>query len=192
MKKSIVFILLVLVFVGCATMMFGTKYVYQYELVKPASKDMSFTDENIQIKFTIGEKSVGFTLKNVGSTVLKVLWDEANIVQNGAVKKTFHVGVKYSEKNNSQPPSTIPPNATLDDQLTPTENAHYVSGQYGGWDEYDLFPTTDFNKEETKKAILDTKGTTFSVYIPVKIDDKTKDYLFEFKVIGVAPKDAEK
>lgn len=45
----------------------------------------------------------------------------------------MHSGVKYIDRNNSQPPNIIPKNASLSDVIIPTDNIYYVSGQYGGW-----------------------------------------------------------
>lgn len=53
----------------------------------------------------------------------------------GQVGRVMHSGVKYIDRNNSQPASVILKGATLSDIILPTDNVYYISGQYGGWRE---------------------------------------------------------
>jgi len=41
--------------------------------------------------------------------------------ENGSSQKVFHAGVKYTDRNNSQPPTTIVKGASIDDLVMPTE-----------------------------------------------------------------------
>lgn len=190
MKKLIIVFVGVIIsiyLVGCAAMLFGTKYSYSYKLVKPESTDMKWEDDKIAFTFFIGDKEVNFKAKNKTNEVMKIIWDEATLVQFGKAKKVMHSGVKYTDRNSSQPASTIPSGASIDDLMMPTDNVYFSSGQYGGWREQDLFPTQDLNEDKYKQSILNSKGQKFSVYIPVQYQGKTLDYTFEFEITDVQP-----
>ncbi len=172
---------------GCATMGLGTKYLYSYKLTKPESSNMKWEDDKIGFEFFISDKNVNFKALNKSNDVLKIIWDDVAIVQSGKAKKVMHAGVKYTDRNSSQPASAIPPGASIEDLIMPTDNVYFSSGAYGGWRERDLFATQDLNKDEYKQSILSSKGQKFSVYIPIQYQGKTLDYTFEFEIIEVRP-----
>ena len=92
----------------------------------------------------------------------------------------MHSGVKYTERNNSQPSSTVPKGASLTDILLPTENVYYVSGQYGGWREHNLIPS--IYKDEATRAVQAPKyvGKTMTIMMPIVIENVQNDYSFTF------------
>ena len=48
---------------------------------------------------------IEFSLVNHSESVIKILWDDSTIIfPSGASSRVFHLGVKYSEANSSQPP----------------------------------------------------------------------------------------
>lgn len=93
----------------------------------------------------------------------------------------MHSGVKYIDRNNSQPASVIPKSASLSDIVIPTDNVYYVSGQYGGWREGKLFnfPIDKNNIEESKQLFI---GKTVRILFPIIIQDIKNEYVFEFRV----------
>lgn len=191
--RSTISVLLFFVLGGCMTLSLGTKYQYSYMMVKPDSTSgMKWEDDNIEISFFISDKSVNFNLKNKTNEVIKIIWDEAVIVQYGKAQKVMHAGVKYIDRNASQPPTAIPPGASVDDLVLPTDNVYWREGYYGryisnpgGWKIRDLFPTQDLNKAEYRERILRHKGQKFSVYLPIQHLGKTLDYTFEFLITDV-------
>lgn len=107
----------------------GTTNKYRYE------------DDYIYIVWYVGAKQFNFDLTNKSGHTLKINWDDISYVDyKGQTDRVMHSGVKYTERNNSQPASTVPKGANLSDLLLPTENVYYVSGQYGGWREKYLIP----------------------------------------------------
>ncbi|HUI29010.1 MAG TPA: hypothetical protein VLX91_02245 [Candidatus Acidoferrales bacterium] len=196
MKLRIIFTALSLAsLVGCMTLNLGTRYEYSYKLTKPDSANgMKWEDDKIAISFFVSDKEVDFTLRNKTNEVIKVNWDEATIVQYGKAGKVMHAGVKYTDRNESHPSTAVPPGASIDDLLLPSDNVYWREGYYGeyysnpgGWEENDLFPTADFNKAEYKDAILKSKGKSFSIYLPIQYQNKTLDYTFEFVITDVQP-----
>lgn len=99
----------------------------------------------------------------------------------------MHSGVKYIDRNNSQPASVIPKGATLSDIIMPTDNVYYISGQYGGWREGNLFnfPIDKKNIEQSKLPYI---GKTVKVLFPIIIEDVKNEYVFEFKINDITVK----
>lgn len=186
-------------FIASETTKLGTNYKYDYGLIKTdssvdSSSVMTFSDEKIDASFTVGRKSISFTIKNKTDDVMKIIWDESSIVQFGKTHKVMHSGVKYIDRNGAQTPSVIPPHASIDDIALPSDNVYYREGTYsqyysnpGGWEEHDLFSTSDLNKDEYKNMILSFKGQKFSLYLPIQTQGKTLDYNFNFIIRNVEP-----
>lgn len=194
--------LLVINLSGCFsyTALMGTTYKFDYAMTKKdisstkvdTLKNMSFDDDKITANFNVGDKQINFTLKNKTNEVMKIIWDEASIVQFGTSHKVMHNGVKYIDRNSSQPPSVIPPQASIDDLVLPADNVYYRNGYYGtyyssagGWEEHDLFPKNDMNKPDIQQTIMSLKGQAFSVYLPIQYQGKTLDYSFNFTITNV-------
>jgi len=186
---------LIVVAAGCATLSLGTKYGYDYQLVKPDSATgMRWEDDKISVAFDISDKAINFTIRNKTKEVMKLIWDEATIMQFGKAQKVMHTGVKYINRNEAQPAATIPAGTSIDDMALPSENVYYREGYYGtyysnpgGWEEQDLFPTHDLNKPEFRESILKSKGQKLGLYLPIQYQGKTLDYTFEFAITDVKP-----
>ena len=142
-----------------------------------------YEDDYIDIVWYVDSKQFNFTLKNKSGHTLKINWDDISYVDiNGQVGRVMHNGVKYTERNNSQPATTIPKGANITDLLLPTSNVYYVSGQYGGWRERYLIPCVyktpdDFNKEASTYI-----GKTMTIMMPIMIENVQNDYSFTFNI----------
>lgn len=87
----------------------GTTNKYRYE------------DDYINIVWYVGSKQFNFDLTNKSGHTLKINWDDISYVDyKGQTGRVMHSGVKYNERNNSQPASTVPKGASLSDLLLPT------------------------------------------------------------------------
>ncbi|MEX0719954.1 MAG: hypothetical protein WD059_04745 [Balneolaceae bacterium] len=109
-------------FTGCMSMMHTAKYVYQ--------------DSSLSIVWIPHVSKFYFELENKTNHSMKVVWDEAAFVDpNGRSMRVMHSGVKYSDRENSQPSSIVVRGGSLSDLVFPTDYVSYASGQYGGWRE---------------------------------------------------------
>ena len=136
-----------------------------------------------QIFWYVSATQFNFELTNKSGYTIKLNWDDmAYVDQNGSTKRVMHSGVKYTDRNNSQPASTLPKNASLSDILLPTDNVYYVSGQYGGWRESALFPRYSTQEEAMASPAL---GKTVRIIFPIMIQDVANEYIFEFSVDSV-------
>ena len=149
----------------------GTTNKYRYE------------DDYINIVWYVGSKQFNFDLTNKSGHTLKINWDDISYVDyKGQTGRVMHSGVKYNERNNSQPASTVPKGASLSDLLLPTDNVYFVSGQYGGWREKYLIPCV-YNDAATRDAQASSYvGKTMTIMMPIMIENVQNDYTFTFNI----------
>lgn len=142
-----------------------------------------YEDDYINIVWYVGMKQFNFTLTNKSGHTLKINWDDVSYVDTkGQVGRVMHSGVKYTERNNSQPATTVPKGATISDLLLPTENVYYVSGQYGGWRENYLLPCVYKTSEDFNAGASSLVGKTMTVMMPIMIENVQNDYTFTFNI----------
>ncbi len=142
-----------------------------------------YEDDYIDIVWYVGLKQFNFTLKNKSGHTLKINWDDVSYVDvKGQVGRVMHSGVKYTDRNSSQPATTVPKNASLSDILLPTENVYYESGQYGGWRESYLVPCVYKTPEAFNAEASSLVGKTMTVMMPIMIENVQNDYTFTFNI----------
>ena len=142
-----------------------------------------YEDDYINIVWYVDSKRFYFDLTNKSGHTIKINWDDISYVDyNGKVGRVMHSGVKYTERNNSQPASTVPKGATLSDILIPTENVYFISGQFGGWGEKYLIPCV-YNDAATRDAQASSYvGKTMIIVMPIMIENVQNDYTFTFNI----------
>lgn len=159
------------------------------KVVKVEQDELSkyqYEDDFIKIFWYVSSEQFNFEITNKSDYTMKLNWDDMSYVdENGKTNRVMHSGVKYTERNNSQPASVLPKNASLSDILLPTDNVYYVSGSYGGWNEKNLFPSYSSNEDAQASPAL---GKTVRIVFPVIIQDVTNEYIFEFSVDSVEVK----
>ena len=139
-----------------------------------------YEDDYINIVWYVDSKRFYFDLTNKSGHTIKINWDDISYVDyNGKVGRVMHSGVKYTERNNSQPASTVPKGATLSDILIPTENVYFISG---GWREKYLIPCV-YNDAATRDAQASSYvGKTMTIMMPIMIENVQNDYTFTFNI----------
>ena len=142
-----------------------------------------YEDDYINIVWYVDSKRFYFNLTNKSGHTIKINWDDISYVDyNGKVGRVMHSGVKYTERNNSQPASTVPKGATLSDILIPTENVYFISGRFGGWREKYLIPCV-YNDAATRDAQASSYvGKTMTIMMPIMIENVQNDYTFTFNI----------
>ena len=142
-----------------------------------------YEDDYINIVWYVGLKQFNFTLNNKSGHSLKINWDDISFVDTkGQVGRVMHSGVKYSERNNSQPATTVPKGASISDILLPTENVYFVSGQYGGWRENYLLPCVYQTPEAFNAGASSLVGKTMTITMHSMIENVQNDYTFTFNI----------
>ena len=142
-----------------------------------------YEDDYIDIVWYVSSKQFNFTLKNKSGHTLKINWDDVSYIDTkGQVGRVMHSGVKYAERNSSQPATTVPKGASISDILLPTDNVYYVSGQYGGWRESYLIPCVYKTPEAFNAEASGYVGKTMTVMMPIMIENVQNDYTFTFNI----------
>lgn len=142
-----------------------------------------FEDDYIDIVWYVDSKEFNFVLTNKSDHSLKINWDDISFVDiNGKVGRVMHSGVKYTDRNNSQPATTVPKGANISDLLLPTGNVYYVSGQYGGWREKYLIPCIYKSSEEMQSGASLYVGKNMTIMMPIMIENVQNDYTFTFNI----------
>jgi hypothetical protein len=140
----------------------------------------TFEDDYIRITWFVTRTQFDFYLYNKSQHSIKIPWDDMVYVDvAGHTGRVMHSGVKYIDRNSSQPASVVPKGASLSDIIMPTDNVYYVSGQYGGWSEHPLLPKFTTTEEIRSSHIV---GKTMKILFPVIIENVTNEYTFEFRV----------
>ena len=150
-----------------------------------------YEDEFIEITWFVNSKQFSFTLKNKTAHTIRINWDDISYVDiYGKTGRVMHSGIKYNERNNSQPATAIPKGESLSDILLPTDNVYFVnSTKYvtGGWREKYLLPSV-FTKETIKTLPEKIVGSKMSIMMPIVIENVQNDYTFLFNVDKVLNK----
>ena len=142
-----------------------------------------YEDDYIKIFWYVSSTQFNFDLTNKSDYTMKLNWDDmAYVDEDGNTKRVMHSGVKYTDRNSSQPASILPKNASLSDVLLPTDNVYFVSGSYGGWRESSLFPRYSTNEEAQASPAL---GKKVRIIFPIVIQDVVNEYVFGFSVGSV-------
>lgn len=111
----------------------------------------------LQSVFERNPKGFALSVKNKTSEPARITWDEsAVVVPGGSSSRVIHDGVKYSEMENSQPPTTIPPGANLDEYVGPISKISYSSNS--GWFEEGLFLEFSSGDSASMFLALDVNG----------------------------------
>lgn len=151
-------------------------------LEKEGKTSYKYEDDYLDVTWYVGSTQLVFGLKNKSGHSIKIPWDDVVYINaNGQSGRVMHSGVKYIERNNSQPASVVPKGASLNDVIIPTDNIYFVSGQYGGWRELNLFnfKLDPKNLDISKQAVV---GKSVKILLPVVIEDVKNEYVFEFKI----------
>lgn len=138
----------------------------------------SYTDSLINVFFTYDSKSISFELTNKAKKSIKVIWNEAAYISYTNISgKVMHAGIKYIDRNNDQPATSIIGGAKISDIATPTDHVSYSSGSYGGWNTSNLFPSP--GKKDEKTLI----GKQVRLLLPILSEGKQLDYVFTFDIV---------
>lgn len=141
-----------------------------------------YEDDFIEIVWYVGLKKFNFELKNKSTHTMKINWDDISYVDiNGKTRRVMHAGVKYIERNNSQPATSIPKGASLSDILLPTDNVIF-SDLYGGWRESNLIPSYYSTSEAMANGAESYVGKKMTILMPIMIENVQNDYTFVFNI----------
>nr|WP_321405405.1 hypothetical protein [uncultured Carboxylicivirga sp.] len=194
MKKYILLLSLSLITMVCSSQKKdkreGIYSAYLYEVNVPNgiqkgaidSINSIYEDSIIKIDWNYANSQIGFELTNKYKKTIKIVWDDAAFVSlTNESNRIFHKGVKYIDRENPQPPTSVYKNTKLTDLIAPTSYTTYVSGQYGGWRSKPLIPISSTVWSKKIEYVQDLIGQTMRIILPINIDDEDLIYEFSFR-----------
>lgn len=200
--RYLIAILPIMLFTGCMGSMYTAKYDIGMEQVerpsdiekrygeavitKQDTADVSkyiYADSLISIAWLPYPKQFEFVLENKSEHTMKLIWDESAFVDsNGQSHRIMHKGVKFTERNNSMPPSIVVRGGMISDLIYPSD---YVSWEYSSWVEKGIFePWAEYSVSNLQPA-KDHVGKSVQVLLPIEIEGNVNEYIFTFKVNDV-------
>jgi hypothetical protein len=195
MKKILgLFVLLSISLVGCISIaqLKGNTYSYSHKLTGENIIDKTYEDNDLKITFTVGTKEIDFEIYNKTDKSVKIIWDETSFIPYGEGKKVMHKGVKYTDRDAAQVPTSIPSKTSWSDIIVPTDNVYFRQGYYsqylsnpGGWETNDLWISADFNKPETEAVVMKLKGWKYRLVMPMEVNGVKKEYTFNFEITDI-------
>ena len=195
MKKILgLFVLLSISLVGCISIaqLKGNTYSYSHKLTGENITDKTYEDNDLKITFTVGTKDIDFEIYNKTDKSVKIIWDETSFIPYGEGKKVMHKGVKYTDRDAAQVPTSIPSKTSWSDIIVPTDNVYFRQGYYsqylsnpGGWETTDLWISSDFNKPETEAVVMKLKGWKYRLVMPMEVNGVKKEYTFNFEITDI-------
>lgn len=153
-----------------------TIYTYHFTMVTPAQHNpLEFKDNGLQVRFMPRETVIELTVYNLGTEPLILLWDQTIYIDpQGLSHPIVHRNVNLADTSRRQTPTLILPQGVLSDSIAPID---YIYNSPSGWRQYPIFPRT--------KEALKLKGSTFSIVLPIKIQETVNSYTFQFQVTDV-------
>lgn len=184
-------IILTAIFLLTLSHSFAQKGSYTATLVKveagnsvvPGSKidELSYQDSLIKMVWTLGTQDYNFVLHNMSDNTIKIIWDDAAYIgPEGNTGKIMHTGIKFTDRANPQVPTSIIKGAKLSDLIAPVDKVYFSDLQYSyGWRQKLLYGYS-------KKQGPINDGASTRILVPLSVDGKTIEYLFEFKIKWIA------
>ena len=167
----------------------GNYYYTLSKVIKPANKSIRygkteertsdglfsqyFYEDNIMpILIMGGKKQFEFSLTNKMTNSIKIVWDEASLVdENNMVSKVVHKGVKYINAQDAQPATTIPGGASISELIAPTSRIKYSDG----WYQQSIVSS---NKSNDPNVV----GKTIKILLPIEVNGVINEYVFCFTI----------
>lgn len=107
--------------------------------VETTSKSWTISTADYKMVLTpddVTPEVTGFNLllSNTSAAVMKIVWDDSVFSYASIPSAVFHQGIKFTDRNNSKPPTLIPPKGNLIDSVYPTKLSYFDDGRYTmGW-----------------------------------------------------------
>jgi len=151
------------------------------------SKNLKYEDNKISVTWIPRGDSFRFTLENKSDSSIKIVWDDCVFVdENGINHKTIHSGIKFIDRNNSQPPSTIIKGGKIIDEISPSDYIAWQDYPYSGWVTTRIFPDNLVSDGIEKQNRIETAnsyiGKIFKVVLSLYSEGINNEYIFIFQI----------
>ena len=171
---------------------------------KENKKGYFYEDKVVKILWLPSARDIDFTITNKTDSSIQIVWDEAAYVdESNKSHRVIHSGVKFNDRNTSQPPSIIAAKGSLDDNISSADSWYFVSYDEQtiykpmGWNQNPMFP--DYQNRGSTLMVIGGKpqetnfpsrvksyiGKQVKVVLPIKIQGEITEYTFAFNIKDV-------
>jgi hypothetical protein len=132
----------------------------------------------------IGGSRIAITVSNESDQPFEIDWNSSSFVDIArTAKRIFHSGVKYADREQSLPSTTIPPHAKVDDSVIPSANVSF-SQAVGDWLEGRLVPPA-VASDVVETMIGSIKGGQVSLFLQMIVVGKKVPVTMTFTISDV-------
>jgi Carboxypeptidase regulatory-like domain len=136
---------------------------------------------------SIRTNQIGITVENSSDQPIEIDWNGSSFIDTTrSAKRIFHSGVKYTDREQSLPNTTVPPLAKVEEAAIPTANVYYSEGSTGGWREEPLLPTM-IRPDLAETAMRTLKGAKVALFLQLLVTGKKTPVTLTFEVSDVRP-----
>jgi hypothetical protein len=163
------------------------EYEFSMEGV-PDKSQLVFSDSILDARFIILEKAIAVNIENKSDIPIQIVWDKTNYIHGSEAKKVMHTGVKYADRNQSQPNTIIPPGTRIQEEIVPTENVSFYSGgtyTRAEWFTAPLFPLHDGGSESRRAEVLRMKGFPIGLFVTMIVGKEEVYYNWKFYIENI-------
>jgi hypothetical protein len=156
---------------------------YKYSMLKPqVARDLSFEDSALAFRFAPAPNGIACVIQNKSDEPVTVNWNVASYVDSGGeAHKVVRSGIRLMDKEAAQPPTVIPPMAKITESLVPTD---HITLSSSGWSHRPLWPDVQYLSKDASH-LKQLEGSKFSVFLPVEMQGKVRNYNFAFTIDSV-------
>jgi len=189
MKLYLTFLSLSFVLLSCAP----TKhYVYSFTMRKPTVSDkLIYDNDTMNISFSVRTKTISFTIVNKTEDGIKINWDEVSFSVGTKTYRVVHSQTGAIRVHEVQPPTTIPPHATMKDFIAPSGNVYFDTEFFTNAPVVklkEIFPAIDYGKKHIREYILSRKGKTIIIFLPFYMRGAYVSKYYEISIDDVKSK----
>lgn len=140
----------------------------------------SYVDNFISIIWLATDIGFNFILENKSGNSLKVEWDESSYIDmNNSPSRVFHNGVKYVDRDKSQPATVVPNETTLEDFVLPSNLTDYKEKAFYSTDKEWISDPLIKNPDVYREDLV---GKTVKVLLPISVKGVINEYTYIFKI----------
>ena len=171
-----------------------------------------FSNSNLAIAATLGTTGITIILENKSNEKMKILWDETLIVDHkGITHRTFHEGIRYVARHESQPPTIILPHQTHMDSISSADTVHFTQGTHspgyiygnsirgysympgystpGSWQGGGIFTFSVNSTDQLPEIKKETLAKNVYLHLTLEHQNKKQEYKLTFQIKDVKIKE---
>ena len=135
---------------------------------------------------TMNRDQIDFVLNNDSDQPIEILWNESSLIDiDRTASRILHKGIKYADREQSLPDTTVPPQARVDELAAPSQNISFDSDH--GWHAKALLPQD--SPVDGAQALMDElKGQKIVLFLQLRIAGRKVPVSLPFGVASVLPK----